>query len=98
MRPIICPNDFWWQTSNDSLYQRMYATMESANPSVFCDSNEKGVERVLRSKHKYAFFMESSSIDYQKKLDCELTQIGGLLDSKFYGIALPLGKFFLIFL
>lgn len=75
----------------------MYATMESANPSVFCDSNEKGVERVLRSKHKYAFFMESSSIDYQKKLDCELTQIGGLLDSKFYGIALPLGELFSFF-
>lgn len=70
----------------------MWASMESANPSVFCETNEKGVERVQHSKHKYAFFMESSSIEYQIKLDCDLTQIGNLLDSKFYGIALPIGS------
>lgn len=71
----------------------MWATMESAKPSVFTDSNEKGVERVMKSKHKYAFFMESSSIEYQINTQCGLTQIGGLLDSKFYGIAVPMGKF-----
>lgn len=70
----------------------MWATMESSNPSVFSESNQKGVERVQRSRHKYAFFMESSSIEYEQKLDCDLTQIGSTLDSKFYGIAVPRGK------
>lgn len=74
----------------------MWATMESANPSVFTDANEKGVDRVINSRHKYAFFMESSSIEYQINSKCGLKQIGGLLDSKFYGIAVPIGKFVLV--
>ena len=32
---------------------------------------------------------ESSMLDYQVQRDCNLTQIGGLVDSKGYGIATP---------
>ena len=35
--------------------------------------------------------MESNSIHYQIERNCELTQIGGLLDSKGYGIAFTPG-------
>lgn len=38
---------------------------------------------------KYAFLMESTSVEYVIERNCKLTQIGGLLDSKGYGIALP---------
>ena len=41
---------------------------------------------------QYAFLMESNSIQYQTERNCELTQIGGLLDSKGYGIAFTPGK------
>ena len=36
--------------------------------------------------------MESNSIQYQTERNCELTQIGGLLDSKGYGIAFTPGN------
>ena len=41
---------------------------------------------------QYAFLMESNSIQYQTERNCELTQIGGLLDSKGYGIAFTPGN------
>ena len=41
----------------------------------------------------YAFLMESTTIEYNIERECYTTQIGGLLDSKGYGIALPPGKY-----
>ncbi|KAG8170608.1 hypothetical protein JTE90_012574 [Oedothorax gibbosus] len=64
--------------------------MSSARPSVFAESNSKGVERV--KKENYAFLMESTSIEYIVERECELTQIGGLLDNKGYGVATPSGS------
>lgn len=67
--------------------------MESAEPSVFTDSNFEGEERVSRSNRMYAFLMESSSIEYITERNCNLTRVGGLLDSKGYGIAMPVSEF-----
>jgi hypothetical protein len=53
---------------------------------VFVKNNAKGVERVLVDN--YAFLMESSSLEYEVQQNCNLTQIGGVLGSKGYGIAL----------
>lgn len=64
--------------------------MYSKQPSVFVKSTEEGIARVLNSK--YAFLLESSMNEYHRSLDCNLTQIGGLLDTKGYGIGLPLGE------
>ncbi|XP_042867492.1 glutamate receptor ionotropic, kainate 2-like [Penaeus japonicus] len=80
----IAPKD-----STIPTYQRMWAAMSSARPSVFTDTNEAGVERVSKSNGQYAFLMESSSIEFQVERKCDLMQVGGLLDSKSYGIALP---------
>ena len=82
--------------------------MESQKPKVFTSSNADGVDRVLESpgnfpaqtwlelnlllSGQYAFLMESNSIQYQTERNCELTQIGGLLDSKGYGIAFTPGN------
>jgi ionotropic glutamate receptor len=65
----------------------MWSFMESARPSVFVESNDKGVERI--KKGDYAFLIESTSIEYIVERECELYQVGGLLDSKGYGIATP---------
>jgi len=59
-------------------------------------SNNEGVERVVKGKGNYAFLMESTSIEYVIERNCELTQVGGLLDSKGYGIAMPPSKYILI--
>lgn len=63
--------------------------MESQRPSVFASSNIEGVERVVKGRGNYAYLMESTSIEYVIERNCELTQIGGMLDSKGYGIAMP---------
>ena len=47
------------------------------------------IDRVARENGKYAFLMESTTVEYIVERQCDLTQIGGLLDSKGYGIALP---------
>jgi hypothetical protein len=61
--------------------------MESTRPSVFVSSNAAGVERA--KKGGYAFLMEQASIEYEVQRNCDLQQIGGLLDQKGYGIATP---------
>jgi glutamate receptor, ionotropic, invertebrate len=71
----------------------MWASMESVRPSVFTSSNTEGVERVSKGKMSYAFLMESTAIEYHAQRNCNLTQIGGLLDSKGYGIAMPVSKY-----
>lgn len=82
----------FFKDTNFSTYHRMWVQMESADPTVFEKNNNDGVKRVLTSKRKYAFLMESSSIEYEMERNCELMQVGSLLDSKGYGIAMPTSK------
>ena len=80
-----------FQGSTISTYQKLNAFMESAKPSVYTQSNAEGMERVKKEDGAYAFFMEGAAIEYNMAKSCDLTQIGNLLDSKGYGIALPPG-------
>jgi len=83
----------FFQESKIDTYARMWTAMNNARPTVFTSSNEEGVDRVSKSTDGgYAFMMESSSIDYEIERKCDLMQVGGLLDSKSYGIALPPGS------
>ena len=66
--------------------------MESAKPSVYTKGNQEGMDRVMKEDGAYAFFMEEAALKYYMARNCELTQIGGLLDSKGYGIATPKGS------
>lgn len=69
----------------------MWAAMQEARPSVFTKSNDEGVDRVLK-KRDYAFLMESTTIEYRMERNCDLDKVGGLIDNKGYGIALPRSK------
>ena len=51
-----------------------------ATADTFVLSYEEGVKRVLNGS--YAFLGESAMLDYLVQRNCNLTQIGGLLDSK----------------
>lgn len=64
--------------------------MEHFEPNVFLENNEEGIERVKRDVRTFAFFMESSTIDYITQKECNLIKIGDKLDSKSYGIGMPL--------
>ena len=45
-------------------------------------SNDDGIQKVIDDEGKYAFFMESASIEYIVERKCKVTQVGGLLDNK----------------
>lgn len=78
----------FFRDSQLETYQKMWRFMEN-RPSVFVKDYDEGVRRV--NEGNYAFLMESAMLDYKVQRNCNLTQIGGLLDSKGYGIATPIG-------
>lgn len=59
---------------------------------VLMETNEEGVWKV--QQENYAYLMESTSIEYIQQRKCNVTQVGGLLDSKGYGIAMRKGRWF----
>ena len=61
----------------------------NSNQDVFVNSTESGIRRVKDGG--YAFLLESTMNEYARQRDCELMQVGGLLDSKGYGIGTPTG-------
>ncbi|KAL3195161.1 hypothetical protein MRX96_045728 [Rhipicephalus microplus] len=67
-----------------------YEMMWHAMKEDLVSSIAEGIGRVERGG--YAFLMESTSIEYVVPRRCQLKQIGGLLDSKGYGIATPHGS------
>lgn len=69
----------------------MWAAMDS-NPTVFTKTNNEGAERVLKGKRLYAFLMESTTLEYIVERQCDLMQVGGWLDYKTYGIAMPFSE------
>ncbi|GIY87283.1 glutamate receptor ionotropic, kainate 2 [Caerostris darwini] len=69
----------FFRDSKIETYQKMWRFMEN-RPSVFVTDYEEGVKRVLEGN--YAFLMESTILDYRMQRDCNLTQVGGMLDSK----------------
>ncbi|KAH9425801.1 Glutamate receptor ionotropic, kainate 1, partial [Dermatophagoides pteronyssinus] len=79
----------FFRDSKFPIYQKMWQFMEK-HPENFAASYEEGRKRVLMGD--YAFLMESTMIDYMVQRDCNLVQIGGLLDSKGYGIATQMGS------
>jgi len=79
----------FFRSSTIPTYQKLNAFMESAKPSVYTTGNSQGIDRVLKEDGMYAFFMEGAAIEYHVERKCDLKQLGGLLDSKSYGIALP---------
>merc|ERR1719273_2010823 len=79
----------FFKSSTIPTYQKLNAFMESAKPSVYTEGNAAGIDRVRKGDGMYAFFMEAAAIEYHVERKCDLLQIGGLLDSKGYGAALP---------
>ena len=76
------------QRSQIDTFKRMWNFM-STQEDVFVSSTEAGVKRVKEGG--YAYLAESTAVEYAVFRDCDLTNIGGNLDSKGYGIATPTG-------
>ncbi len=48
----------FFEKSNVSMFQHMWAVMQKSSSEVFVASNDEGVAKVRNSKGKYAFFIE----------------------------------------
>ncbi|XP_018340936.1 PREDICTED: glutamate receptor ionotropic, kainate 2-like isoform X2 [Trachymyrmex septentrionalis] len=72
--------------SNISIYGEMHKYMMENENEVLVATNEAGLQKVQTDD--YAFLMESASIEYMTERYCDVTQVGGLLDEKGYGIAM----------
>lgn len=56
------------------------------DPRVLVKTNDEGLNMVKMGG--YAYFMESTTIEYKTERNCELTGVGEKLDTKGYGIAM----------
>jgi ABC-type amino acid transport substrate-binding protein len=75
----------FFKESDNPVYKKMYEYMVN-HPEHMTSSNDEGLERAKEGR--YAYLMESSSIEYIIERHCEVTQVGGELDAKGYGIAM----------
>ncbi|XP_063955091.1 glutamate receptor ionotropic, kainate 2-like [Lytechinus pictus] len=72
-------------------YKTMWEFM-SSKQHVFVQTYREGIDRVLNNKN-YAFLMESTMAEYEVSQHCKnLTMIGGLMNSRGYGVGTPLGS------
>lgn len=78
--------------SNESEYRLAWSKMVSMKPDAFTASNAEGVDRVKRSEGRYAFLLETTTLQYYLARNSELKQIGTPFNEKHYGIAVPLRK------
>lgn len=79
----------FFKKSKISTFEKMWAFM-SSKPTALVKNNEEGIQRTLTAD--YALLMESTTIEYITQRNCNLTQVGGLIDSKGYGIGTPMGS------
>lgn len=66
--------------------------MKSDKSNFITDGNQAGVDRVIRENGNYAYLMEQGALEYAIERNCDLTQIGRLLNDRNYGIAMPPSK------
>lgn len=77
----------FFKTAELETYRNMYKYMED-HPQFLTNDNVQGLAWTKDTSMNYAYLMESSSIEYLVERNCNVTQIGGLLDQKGYGIAM----------
>ncbi|XP_078509767.1 glutamate receptor 1 isoform X2 [Lissotriton helveticus] len=83
----------FFRRSKIAVFEKMWTYMRSAEPSVFVKTTEEGMNRVRKSKGKYAYLLESTMNEYiEQRKPCDTMKVGGNLDSKGYGIATPKGS------
>ncbi|XP_075930745.1 glutamate receptor ionotropic, kainate 2 isoform X1 [Petromyzon marinus] len=80
----------FFKKSKITTYEKMWIFMDSRAQTSLVKSNDEGINRVLTTD--YAFLMESTNIEFVTQRNCNLTQIGGLVDSKGYGVGTPIGS------
>ncbi|KAJ8927384.1 hypothetical protein NQ314_020159 [Rhamnusium bicolor] len=75
----------FFTSAEDGIFQKIGQVLKE-HPEYSVKENDEGVLKA--EEELYAFFMESTSIEYNTQRHCDLQQYGGLLDEKGYGIAM----------
>jgi len=70
----------------------MWNYISTNQETVSVASSAEGIKKVLDPESNYAFLIESTTSEYNIMRNCNLTTIGGLLDSKGYGFGVPQSK------
>ncbi|CAF0889980.1 unnamed protein product [Adineta steineri] len=83
----------FFNKSTITTFKRMWEFMQQHKDDVFVASNREGIEKVRKSKGKFAFLLESTLNEYvNERLQCDTMRIGENIDAKGYGIGTPLGS------
>lgn len=83
----------FFNKSTITTFKRMWSFMQQHKDDVFVSSNREGIEKVRKSKGKFAFLLESTLNEYVNERDpCDTMRVGENIDTKGYGIATPLGS------
>jgi hypothetical protein len=77
------------------MYEKMWHVMKSNSKDLLVKSTIDGINKI--KNENFALFCESKLIEYMVERDCELVQIGGLLDDKSYGLAMPNSNFLVFY-
>ena len=75
------------QDSKIPIYHDMFTRINESYPPVTTQSSTEGIQRVMNEK--FAYLMESTEIEYLIERNCNVTQIGGTLNTIQYGIGTP---------
>jgi imidazoleglycerol phosphate synthase glutamine amidotransferase subunit HisH len=82
---------FFRDAEEHTTYGKMYKYMLKNWNTVMLESNEAGLNKA--KSEKYAYFMESSTIEYIEQRHCDVAHVGSNLDQKGYAIGMKKGNF-----
>ena len=68
----------------------MWNVMKLNPKDLLIKSTADGIKKI--KNENFALLCESKLIEYMIERDCELVQVGGLLDDKTYGLGTPNSK------
>lgn len=84
-------HDFF-QRSTFPQYMKLWQGIQSQGDEAFVNSYAQGLDRVMTGS--YAMFMESPALEYLENRYCEVEQVGEIIGSSGYALALPRGSAF----
>ncbi|XP_041348748.1 glutamate receptor ionotropic, kainate 3-like [Gigantopelta aegis] len=83
----------YFKKSNRTLEKRLFAAMNSATPSAFFDTFDKGIQRVRESDGGYAMIAEGPVAEMAAEQEpCDLVVVGDTLTEHAYGFACQLNS------
>ncbi|XP_029830832.2 glutamate receptor ionotropic, kainate 2 [Ixodes scapularis] len=80
----------FFQKSTFPKYMELWQGMQSQGDEAFVDNYYEGIERVIGGN--YAMFLESPVLEYLENRYCEIEQVGDIMGSGGYALALPKGS------